>query len=196
MEKFNIIIQTKMIKSIFKIALVTIFMQTTNAQTALPKGFVSLFDGTSTSGWHAYGKKTATAAWKVENGELHFDPTAAKNGQGGDLVTDKEYTNFHLKLEWKVAANANSGIIFFVQDDKTVSACIREIEVIGEATKQIPKEITDKFTDLPWSLMAKMRDKLIHWYFEVDEEIIWNVAVDKLPPIKNQIDKIIEQNKS
>jgi hypothetical protein len=48
---------------------------------------------------------------------LHFDPTAAKNGQGGDLVTDKEYTNFHLKLEWKVAANANSGIIFFVNED-------------------------------------------------------------------------------
>jgi uncharacterized protein with HEPN domain len=60
----------------------------------------------------------------------------------------------------------------FRQDDKTVSACIREIEVIGEATKQIPKEIRDRFDDLPWSLMAKMRDKLIHWYFEVDEEIV------------------------
>jgi uncharacterized protein with HEPN domain len=80
----------------------------------------------------------------------------------------------------------------FVQDDKTVSACIREIEVIGEATKQIPKEITDKFDDLPWSLMAKMRDKLIHWYFEIDEEIVWNVAKDKLPNIKKKIDKILE----
>jgi len=80
----------------------------------------------------------------------------------------------------------------FVQDDKTVSACIREIEVIGEATKQIPKEIIDRFDDLPCSLMAKMRDKLIHWYFEIDEEIVWNVAKDKLPNIKNKIDKIIE----
>lgn len=80
----------------------------------------------------------------------------------------------------------------FVLDDKTVSACIREIEVIGEATKQIPKEITDKFDDLPWALMAKMRDKLIHWYFEVDEEIVWNVAKDKLPNIKIQIEKIIK----
>jgi uncharacterized protein with HEPN domain len=80
----------------------------------------------------------------------------------------------------------------FVKDDKTVSACIREIEVIGEATKQIPKEITDKFDDLPWSLMAKMRDKLIHWYFEIDEEIVWNVAKQKLPHIKVQIDNIIE----
>ncbi len=43
----------------------------------------------------------------------------------------------------------------FKQDDKTVSACIREIEVVGEATKQIPKEIINKFNELPWSLMAK-----------------------------------------
>jgi uncharacterized protein with HEPN domain len=83
----------------------------------------------------------------------------------------------------------------FVKDDKTVSACIREIEVIGEATKQIPKEITDRFQDLPWSLMAKMRDKLIHWYFEIDEEIVWNVAKDKLPSIKIQIDSIIKELK-
>ena len=79
----------------------------------------------------------------------------------------------------------------FKQDDKTVSACIREIEVIGEATKQIPKEITDKFNTLPWSLMAKMRDKLIHWYFDIDEEIVWKVASQKLPQIKEQINKII-----
>lgn len=83
----------------------------------------------------------------------------------------------------------------FVKDDKTVSACIREIEVIGEATKQIPKDITDKFNNLPWGLMAKMRDKLIHWYFEIDEEIVWNVAKDKLPEIKIQIDFIIEDLK-
>lgn len=79
----------------------------------------------------------------------------------------------------------------FKQDDKTVSACIREIEVIGEATKQIPKEITDRFVELPWSSMAKMKDKLIHWYFDVDEEIVWNVAVNKLPQIKELIDKIL-----
>lgn len=81
----------------------------------------------------------------------------------------------------------------FKQDDKTVSACIREIEVIGEATKQIPKEITNRFNELPWSLMAKMRDKLIHWYFDIDEEIVWNVAMQKLPQIKEKIDKIISE---
>jgi uncharacterized protein with HEPN domain len=84
----------------------------------------------------------------------------------------------------------------FVEDEKSVSATIREIEVIGEATKKIPNEIREQFNDLPWSLMAKMRDKLIHWYFEVDEEIVWKVATQKLPDIKVQIDLIIEEIKS
>ena len=79
----------------------------------------------------------------------------------------------------------------FKRDDKTVSACIREIEVIGEAAKQIPPEIRNSFDDLPWSLMAKMRDKLIHWYYEVDEEIVWLVAKEKLPNIGIKISKMI-----
>ena len=76
---------------------------------------------------------------------------------------------------------------------KTVSACIREIEVIGEATKQIPKEVRERLGDLPWSLMAKMRDKLIHWYYEIDEEIVWNVAKERLPKIKKKIKAILQE---
>lgn len=107
-----------MIKNICTLLLVMTFVQTSNAQQAtIPKGFKSIFDGKSTAGWHTYGKKTTGSAWKAEDGVLHFDPAAAKDGQGGDLITDVEYENFHLKLEWKVAANANSGIIFFVNED-------------------------------------------------------------------------------
>jgi hypothetical protein len=79
--------------------------------------FTPLFDGKTTAGWHSYGKKQAGDAWKVENGSLHFDPTAKVNNQGGDLVTDKEYSNFHLKLDWKVAPKANSGILFYVHEN-------------------------------------------------------------------------------
>ncbi|MBZ4037464.1 DUF1080 domain-containing protein [Flavobacterium sp. 17A] len=81
------------------------------------KGFKPLFDGKTTKGWHSYGKTSAGEGWKVENGVLYFDPEAAKNGQGGDLVTDVEFENFHLKLDWKVAPNANSGIIFYINED-------------------------------------------------------------------------------
>lgn len=105
-----------MIKNICTSLLLMAFIQMTNAQT-LPKGFKSIFDGKTTTGWHNYGKTTVGSGWKVEDGVLHFDPTAAKDGQGGDLVTDLEYTNFHLKLEWKVAAKSNSGILFYVKED-------------------------------------------------------------------------------
>lgn len=78
----------------------------------------------------------------------------------------------------------------FKGDDKTVSACVREIEVIGEATKQIPKDITDVYLNIPWSLMAKMRDKMIHWYFEIDEEIVWKVIKEQFPKLKADIEEI------
>lgn len=80
------------------------------------KGFTPLFDGKTTTGWHTYGKDFAGKGWKAEDGVLHFDPKA-KNKDDGDLVTDKEYGSFHLKLEWKVSPGANSGIIFFVNED-------------------------------------------------------------------------------
>lgn len=85
--------------------------------TKAQKGFKPLFDGKTTTGWHTYNKTTVGSAWQVQDGALHLDP--AKKGQdgGGDLVTDKEYANFHLKLDWKVAPKSNSGIIFFVHED-------------------------------------------------------------------------------
>lgn len=87
----------------------------TKAQSG-SKGFTKLFDGKTTNGWHTYGQTTAGDKWKAEDGVLHFNPKGGT--QGGDLVTDKEYTNFHLKLDWKVAPKANSGIIFYVHEDK------------------------------------------------------------------------------
>jgi len=103
-----------MMKNIFTALIAIALTQTMNAQ----KGFKPIFDGKTTTGWHTYGKTTVGNGWKVEDGVLHFDPAAAKDGQGGDLVTDKEYTNFHLKLDWKVAPKSNSGIIFYINEDK------------------------------------------------------------------------------
>ncbi len=102
-------------KYITTFILFTALGSATFAQKA-EKGFKAIFDGKTTKGWHTYGKDFAGKGWTVENGALHFDPKA-KNNDGGDLVTDKEYSNFHLKLEWKVAPKSNSGIIFFVHED-------------------------------------------------------------------------------
>ncbi|MDB5120153.1 MAG: glycosyl hydrolase [Sphingobacteriales bacterium] len=78
-------------------------------------GWKALFDGKTTKGWHTYGKSEAGSSWLVDNGTLHL--TTSGNADHGDLVTDEEYSNFHLKLEWKIAKNGNSGIIFFVNED-------------------------------------------------------------------------------
>ncbi|WP_442588946.1 3-keto-disaccharide hydrolase [Pedobacter sp. AW31-3R] len=80
------------------------------------KGFVALFDGKTTKGWHTYGQTFAGKGWKAEKGVLHLDPKARQN-DAGDLVTDKEYDNFHLKIDWKVAPKANSAILFHIQED-------------------------------------------------------------------------------
>ena len=78
-----------------------------------------LFDGKTTNGWHTYLKPTATPAWSAVNGTLKLNPKAADHG---DLVTDKEYENFELTLDWNITEGGNSGIIFGVQEDPAFHA--------------------------------------------------------------------------
>lgn len=72
----------------------------------------------------------------------------------------------------------------FVKDKKTINAVIRSLEVIGEASKKIPNVIRKKYPDIPWKKMAGMRDKLIHEYFGIDHEIIWEVATNEIKTLK------------
>ncbi len=92
--------------------------QTHDQLTAKEKkeGYVLIFDGKSTNGWHLYNNSGA-GAWSVVDGALQLD-TAAK-GQG-DIVSDGEYENFELKLEWRIAKGGNSGIIFPVHEDPNI----------------------------------------------------------------------------
>lgn len=83
-------------------------------------GWQLLFDGKTTTGWHRYGGGPVGSAWKVVDGTLYLDTVQKKNGptdNGGNIVTDESFENFHLKLEWKIAKNGNSGVMFYVQDD-------------------------------------------------------------------------------
>ncbi len=88
----------------------------TNSEiSATENGWQPIFDGTSTAGWHTYGSSTPGAAWEVKDGALYLN-TATKEGRG-DLVTDNEYGNYELQLEWKISEGGNSGIIFNVKED-------------------------------------------------------------------------------
>jgi uncharacterized protein with HEPN domain len=86
----------------------------------------------------------------------------------------------------------NSNYSDFSKDDRTKSAVVWKIQVIGEATKNIPKSIRDDYEDLPWKFMARIRDKIAHFYFGIDYEIVWQVATEKLPAIKPAIEKMLK----
>ena len=82
--------------------------------------WISLFDGKSLKGWHSYGEASAGKAWKVADGTLYLDAERIEEGKvvgGGDLVSEEEFENFHLMLEWKLDTGGNSGILFHVQED-------------------------------------------------------------------------------
>jgi hypothetical protein len=85
-------------------------------------GATPLFDGQSLKGWHTYGKSAPGNAWNVDSSSIHLQP-GARNGYqtagGGDLVSDEAFGNFDLKLEWKIGKKANSGILFYVQEDSS-----------------------------------------------------------------------------
>jgi uncharacterized protein with HEPN domain len=80
----------------------------------------------------------------------------------------------------------------FKVDKKTFNAVLRAVEVVGEATKHIPADIREKYPAVPWKEMAGMRDKVSHFYFGVDPEVVWNVVKDRIPTLKPIIEKILQ----
>ena len=79
------------------------------------------------------------------------------------------------------------------KDDKTISAIIRKFEVIGEAVKNLPDWLKNKYTDIPWKNMAGMRDRLIHGYFGVDYQLVWDTIKNEIPKYKTKIKSILIQ---
>ena len=81
----------------------------------------------------------------------------------------------------------------FMQDETLKRAYVRSIEVIGEAVKQLPIPLRQKYTAIEWRALAGMRDRLIHNYFGVEYDIVWDVVTNKVPELEVEIRKIIEQ---
>lgn len=81
----------------------------------------------------------------------------------------------------------------FINDRKTFDAVVRNLEVIGEAAKNISDKIKSSNDNINWKGMAGMRDKLIHGYFGVDPEIVWETIQSRLPEIEIQIKTILNE---
>lgn len=84
----------------------------------------------------------------------------------------------------------------FGQDRKTQDAVVRNLEIIGESTKNISLDLRKKYPQVPWKKLAGLRDKLIHFYFGIDYKIVWRIARKELPQISKQIDEIIDMETS
>ncbi|MFZ9717748.1 MAG: 3-keto-disaccharide hydrolase [Chitinophagaceae bacterium] len=140
-----------------------LFASTTiHFNTSIAQGkWVSLFDGKTTAGWHQYGNKPIGSAWKVVDGTLMLDASNKEGWQvkgGGDIVTDLAFEDFHLQLEWKIAKNGNSGIMFYVQETPEFTHPWKtglEMQVLDNNGHPDAKIITHRAGDLYDLISAK-----------------------------------------
>ncbi|MFH1235611.1 MAG: DUF86 domain-containing protein [Parcubacteria group bacterium] len=82
----------------------------------------------------------------------------------------------------------------FQADQKTIDAVLRNLEIIGEAARHTPKEITKRYPDIPWDEMRTMRNIVIHEYFGVNLNIIWHTTQVNLPSIVDRLNEILEKD--
>ena len=82
----------------------------------------------------------------------------------------------------------------FMRDEVIKRAFVRSLEVIGEAVKNIDEDFKQTNKEVDWKSLAGLRDKLIHHYFGVDYQIVWDVVENELPDIKIKIEKILKSN--
>ena len=82
---------------------------------------------------------------------------------------------------------------FFYNSPEKQDAVLRRIQIIGEAAKHIPQDYREKWNQIPWKEIAGMRDILVHEYFGITLSMIWKLAVEDIPKLKEQIDGILKQ---
>lgn len=83
----------------------------------------------------------------------------------------------------------------FAEDEMRIDAVIRNLEIIGEATKNIPNSIREKYTDIPWNKMIGLRNIAIHDYFGIDLDTIWEIITKNIPKTKPKITKMLKNFK-
>lgn len=81
----------------------------------------------------------------------------------------------------------------FVCDKKTIKAVVRSLEVIGEAAGKIPQRIRDNYPEIPWQELSGMRNRLIHEYFGVDFDIVWETIKEDLESLNEAVKRIVSE---
>lgn len=93
------------------------------------------------------------------------------------------------------AMEYTKGLVYndFIKDKKTRDAVIHNLEIIGEATKNLSSQLKKKYYQIPWKSLAGVRDRLTHSYFDINYEIVWNIVEHELPKLLIQINEILIQ---
>jgi len=110
----------------------------TLSEQEVEDGWILLFDGESTEGWRGYGKDSfPESGWVIEDGALKVQGagTGEAGGEGGDILFDQKFQNFHLSLEWKVSEGGNSGIFYLAQEieDRPIWHSAPEMQILDNA---------------------------------------------------------------
>lgn len=103
---------------------------------------------------------------------------------------DKEKLEKILDCIDKIDEYTTDGKEAFLNDRKTQDAVVRNLQVIGEAIKDLSDDLKAKNTDVEWRKVARMRDKVTHDYFEVNYDVVWDTVESSLPPFRTSIEDI------
>lgn len=96
------------------------------------------------------------------------------------------------EADYLIEKSAGLGRDAFLADETLKRAFVRSLEIIGEAVKNLPESFRSQHPEIPWRLMAGMRDRLIHGYFGVDFELVWDVIESKIPDLRASIARLVE----
>jgi len=101
----------------------------------------------------------------------------------------------HILAEADYLLDTSESLTFkaFMADETLHRAFVRSLEIIGEASKKVPDSFRVQHPDIKWRAMAGMRDRLIHDYFGVDYEIVWDVVRSHIPELRRQVASILEE---